>query len=184
MSIEAAIQKWANSPAGKKRIAEERAKKLKSGQQFGQGSGGVSVAQAQVYAEKLRKCIYDNLPASLKAGSTRPIELNDIIISEPTVLPNGYISINLSFAPDAIHRESLDPKIHGGKYAKGVDNIVSLLTKGYTAHGDVSGMWHGQMILNKLERAPEPFIQEGVDAFLAKHGGVAQVTLPDEYKVQ
>ncbi len=98
--------------------------------------------------------------------------------SSSTVLENGCISIDLSFAPGAIHRKSLEPE----RFPKGVDNIVSLLTKGYTAHGDVVGMWHDKMILNKLERDPEPFIQEAVNEFLVKRGDVATVTLPEDYE--
>lgn len=177
MSIESELKKWLANPKNAKRIEKAKAEKLKAGQKFGQGSSGVSVEQAKVYAEKLRECIYGKMPSSLKADSTRPIELADILISQPKVLPDGSILITLSFAPDAIHRKSLEPE----RFPKGVDNIVSLLTKGYTAHGDVVGMWHDKMILNKLERDPEPFIQQGVDAFLADYGDVTQVTLPDDY---
>lgn len=178
MSIEAELKKWASSPAGKKRIAEVKAQKLKAGQKFGQGSSGVSVEQAKMYAEELRQAIYDNIPVSLKAGSERPIELSDIIISKPMVLPNGSISIDLSFAPDAIHRDSLDPE----RYENGVDNIVSLFSRGYTAHGDVWGMWHGHEQWNLLQRRADPFMKRAVAEFLVNRGDVAQVTLPEDYQ--
>lgn len=174
MSIESELKKWMADPRNQKRIEKAKAEKAKKSKDI--------LNQALQYASELRQYVYDNIPVSLKAGSEHPIELDDIIISKPTVLPNGSLQINLSFASDSIHRDSLDPEIHDGKYKDGVDNIISLFVKGYTAHGDVSGMWHGQMVLNKLHRKASPFMQEAVDEFLVKHGDVAQVTLPEDYK--
>lgn len=182
MSLEAELKKWMADPKNKKRIADAKAKKLKAGQYRGYFSVGGSVKTPNFYAEELRQCIYERIPISLKTKSKHPIDINDIIISQPKVLKDGSIQINLSFAPDAIHRDSLDPEIHDGKYEDGVDNIISLFVKGYTAHGDVSGMWHDRMILNKLHRDATPFMQKAVDDFLSRHGGVAQVTLPEDYK--
>lgn len=174
MSIEAELKKWAKSPAGQKRIAEERAKKLKSGQKFGQVSGGMSIEQARKMGEEMRDILYANLPAGLKVS----ISTSDIIVSAPMVQKDGSILVELSFREEALERESLDP----GKYPEGVDNIVRLFTHGYTAHGDVVGMWHGHEQWNLLHRNPDPFMQNAVDEFNALHGGAGVAELRDDYK--
>ncbi len=169
MSIDSELKRWMADPKNQKRI--EKAKKSKE-----------IIHQALQYAEELRQAIYDNIPSSLKAGSEHPIELSDIIISRPTVLEDGSVSIDLSFAPSAIHRDSLDPELDNGKYKDGVDNIVSLFTKGYTAHGDVWGVWHGHETMNLLQRRADPFMRRAVDKFLVNRGDVAKAKLPNEYE--
>ncbi len=174
MSIESELKKWASSPAGKKRIAEERAKKLRAGQKFGQGSSSVSVEQAKKMGDEMRDILYAHLPVGLKAS----ISTGDIIVSAPKVQADGSMLVELSFRPEALERESLDPE----KYPEGVDNIIRLFSHGYTAHGDVWGMWHGHEQWNLRHRAADPFMQDAVDEFNALHGGAGVAELRGDYK--
>lgn len=174
MSIESELKKWANSSAGKKRIAEEKAKKLKSGQKFGHGSNSISVEQAKKMGEEMRDILYANLPVGLKAS----IRTSDIIVSAPKVQADGSILVELNFRPEALERESLDPE----KYPKGVDNIIRLISHGYTAHGDVVGMWHEHEQWNLRHRNADPFMQNAVDEFNALHGGSGVAELRGDYK--
>jgi len=174
MSIESELKKWANSPAGKKRIAEERAKKLKAGQKFGQGSGVVSIEQAKKMGDEMRDILYAHLPVGLKAS----ISTGDIIVSAPKVQADGSMLVELHFRPEDLERESLDPE----KYPNGADNIVRLFSRGYTAHGDVVGMWHGHEQWNLRHRAADPFMQDAVDKFNALHGGVKIADVRPDYK--
>lgn len=174
MSIESELKKWANSPAGKKRIAEEKAKKLKAGQKFGQGSNGVSIEQAKKMGEEMRDILYANLPVGLKAS----VRTSDIIVSAPKVQADGSMLVELNFRPEALERESLDPE----KYPEGVDNIIRLFSHGYTAHGDVVGMWHGHEQWNLRHRNADPFMQNAVDEFNALHGGAKIADVRPDYK--
>lgn len=174
MSLEAELKKWMADPKDKKRIADAKAKKLKSGQKFGQGSNSVSIEQAKKMGEEMRDILYANLPVGLQAS----ISASDIIVSAPKVQADGSMLVELNFRPEALERESLDPE----KYPEGVDNIIRLFSHGYTAHGDVVGMWHGHEQWNLRHRNADPFMQNAVDEFNALHGGAGVAELRDDYK--
>lgn len=174
MSLEAELKKWMADPKNQKRIAEAKAQKLKAGQKFGQGSGAVSIEQARKMGEEMRDILYVNLPSGLKAS----ISTSDIIVSAPKVQADGSMLVELSFRQEALERKSLDPE----KYPEGVDNIIRLFSRGYTAHGDVVGMWHGHEQWNLRHRAADPFMQNAVDEFNALHGGAGIAELRDDYK--
>ena len=50
------------------------------------------------------------------------------------------------------------------------DNIVALFNNGYSADGQVYGMWHGRQIASLKERIGENFIEQAVRDFIGNYG--------------
>lgn len=137
-------------------------------------SSNTLIEQAKKMGEEMRDILYANLPVGLQAS----ISASDIIVSAPKVQADGSMLVELNFRPEALERESLDPD----KYPEGVDNIIRLFSHGYTAYGDVVGIWHEHEQWNLRHRSADPFMQNAVDEFNALHGGAGVAELRDDYK--
>ena len=70
----------------------------------------------------------------------------------------------------ALSRPSLAADRYGG-----IENIVALLNKGYSAGGQVYGVWQGNKIASRQSREGLGFIQKTISAFLASYGAVYNI---------
>ena len=92
-------------------------------------------------------------------------------------LGNGQYTINIWFN-DELNRASLNPNDE-------LDNIVALLNKGYSrTRVTLRGVWHGNIIHSKRERAGAHFIESAITRFTSQYGakyGVVSIDVDDEY---
>lgn len=174
MSILDEINKWAASPAGRKRLAEENIKALKANKSFGQNGGSTPPIN---YAEEMIKEILDQLPPSLRDS---PTPITRASFNEPVVTLNGdTFEIKISFRPDAVHRDSLAPEVE--EWKRGIENIVVHLSNGWSAGGVVRGEWHGKDTWSRKKFGGDSFMRKAVETFNQKH--TAHAELGTEYNV-
>lgn len=164
MSLDSALQKWFDSPAGKKKVAEARKKAQREGRSFGRvvnTYGDYGKRDAEEFAYRMQDLILQYMPVSLRDG---------VEFYPPAVWvdDNGQMRASVTFKEESLHRESLDPTL----YPFGVDNIVMLFTKGWDTGGkQVWGEWHGYPhTKSKTHSDPNPFMQQAVDEFNRKYG--------------
>lgn len=161
MSLDSALQKWFDSPAGKKKVAEAKRQAKKEGRRFGTIITSYDEDDAKEFAYEMMELILDYMPASLRDG---------VEFYPPAVWVDdgGQMRAFVTFEERSLRRESLDPVA----YPFGVDNIVMLFTKGWDAGGkQVWGEWHGYPhTKSKTHSDPNPFMQQAVDEFNRKYG--------------
>lgn len=179
MSITDELNKWASSPAGKKRLAEENIKALKAGRSFGKaGKSGVQINRAMVkqYAEDMIDHILAKLPDSLRDS---PTPITRASFNEPVIKLDGdTFEVKISFRPDAVHRDSLAPD----RWEDGIENIAVHLSNGWSARGAVRGEWHGSETWSRAKFSGDSFMREAVEDFNQQHPA-AFAELGVEYNV-
>lgn len=162
------LRKYAASPAGRKAIKKKY---------------GIDYEKARIdnkiipYADDMKNILLSHITPII-----RSIKGGDIIIGDPKFSEDGKATIVLSFDEESLRRESLYPE----KYPEGLNDIVLLFTKGYTASNYVHGVWKNSSysgeIVGRISRPPDDFLQKAVDEFNAKYPQVAIATLKEPYK--
>lgn len=117
--------------------------------------------------------------ASKHGDGLKSFERSSIIVKS-SLLDDGSTSMKVLFDKNAIHRDSLVPDVYDG-----VDDIIRLFEKGYTAHGSVKGVWatHGaEAVWSLKHRDPNDFMNAAVSEFNRKHWKEAKAELSDNYK--
>ena len=162
------VQKYANSPVGKKRIDKFLNEKRKSGEPLASGQVLLNRDIMIELAVKFREIIYKHLPDNIKDVGTE----NNLVICEPVKTTGGRYNISLKFNKDVIRRSSL----WEDGYPDGIENIVALLNNGYAARDYVYGMWKGKKVRSLLSRDGEGFMQDAVREFNNAYGKKYNVT--------
>lgn len=141
MSLNDALNKWAKSPEGKKKIAAAQTKKLidaaKSGQSFTIGCGGKSVDQIvdeviEHFRDHIFNCTDENDNKIGRFVFADYLEKTDQVIIDGKDGP--ILELHINFTGDSkgvpnIHRDSWYPE----KYDEGAYDIVQLINNGYRA---------------------------------------------------
>lgn len=124
------------------------------------GSFGSQIKQA---AEELKSMIEDSIPDSIR--STVAVSATTSFKADCT----ASISIDIG---GNLYRPSLQPEVYGG-----VDNIVSLFSKGwsYPRWAAPSGYWHGQYVYARNQKEASPFISEAVNQWVGKYSGIIKI---------
>ena len=113
--------------------------------------------------EQLVSCIRNAISASgLNGGAIAAV--GDVSSTSAVELAPGKFQVDVSI--DAQSRPSLVPDRYGG-----VDDMASLLDRGYSAGARVYGYWHGNYTGSLQQRDGAHFVQSGVDTFNATYGG-------------
>lgn len=170
MSIESKLADYLASPAGKKKVAEEKAKAFKSGLTFGQPSGQVTSKQiALEAAERMKGILLDHF-ADVNISGIHP---EDIVIGSPRIDKDGNITVEINLNESAVQRDSLYP----AEYPDGIENIVVHLTHGWDANGVVCGYWAkaGHSVQSRQHFEGNPFMQKAVEDFNALGYGKAEL---------
>lgn len=162
------VGNWAKTPEGKAEI------KRVTGKEYDEKFG---VGKAREYGRKMQRILFEKINPIIKS-----IQLADIIVGEPVVGEDGQMQLTVSFRDGSLHRESLSPD----KYPEGLNNIVLLFSKGYTARGRVHGVWHKQSgdveTWSRKSREPNDFLYRAVAEFNNVAKGKAIAELEDKYK--
>lgn len=90
---------------------------------------------------------------------------------------SGDYKVDISFDGSALRRESLEPDL----YPDGLNDIVQLFVKGYSASGSVWGEWHGDKHWGLRHRSPNDFMNKAVEEFNNKYTGAAFAALEPPY---
>lgn len=113
-------------------------------------------------AQEFIATLRDYIQSSPNLGERGKTGLSDM---DYTVIPvrNGVNKIRVWFTTDP-YRPSLVPEVYGG-----IHDIVLLLNDGVDHNmASVYGKWHGEYTYSKTQILGTHFIENAVDAFLAK----------------
>ncbi len=165
------VQKYAVSPAGRKKIRE------KTGWVYSEHPERDLIA----YGEKMKIVLLKHIVPLIHS-----ITADDIIVQPPQMI-NGVWGIKLAFRKGSLRRKSL---IYD-ELSRGINNIVLLFAKGYHASMQVEGMWNVGSAENpnyihvksRQDRPANSFLLDAVKEFNATEGGgIATALLLGEYK--
>ena len=186
------VNKYASSPAGRKRIQKHLDDHRKSGIPLASGEVLIDEEAMREAANILISIIQKHLPESIASVG------GSLSSTSPADIGGGNYEVQVQFGSGALRRESLDSG--GGYNGGGINNIVALLNNGYRASGYVYGWWDGHSptgsslssssasdsfswIRSRKEREALHFMQAAVAEFNAACGGTYNVTatLSGEY---
>jgi len=155
-SINQMLEKYIKSSAGKQAVKQYK-KDVFNGKKGTGTSSGIQSRNSMIQmGEKMKDILWVQIANAIPSFSR-----DGIILSEPEETATGDYKISVSFSEEAIHRESL----YQAGYPNGVDNIVMLFTKGYTAGNQVWGSWHGNTIGSLTHRESNDFLAQAVEVF-------------------
>lgn len=177
-SITGKIKKFADSPAGKKKMADS-IQQIRSGNgvsgAIGKTQAGddvITYEQMQAAAKELvalvrRHAASASLPPSVMT------HVESFIDSPLVIHPDGSASIEINMLDDA-RRPSVQPESYDGAY-----NIVALFNKGYTAGGSIYGRWESaeRDIWTKQHREGLFFLQKAINEFNSKYAAKYNVSV-------
>lgn len=163
-SVKAKLDAWAASNQGKAAMANKIDQYIDTDVRSTQAGGRVITLEwVNELAAELAGMITAN--ASGVADSVMA-DISTIGAGGAKREAGGSISCGLSFS-GSFGRPSLAPELYGG-----IDNIIVLFEKGYSAHAPVYGCWHGEMVCSRTYREGIGFIASAVDAFNAAYAGL------------
>lgn len=168
MSLESELARWAKSAAGKAQLKEGQKSILKNG-----GSGFGDTKSSEFYAEVFLKILRAEIALD---GFTYGdyLRWTNVKYNDAT----AQYEIHVNFNNDILHRDSL----YSERY-DGVDNIVALMNKGYSAKNYVYGtMPDGRRGRSLKYRQGAHFMQSAVEHFNTQYGPYAIAELSDEYE--
>lgn len=174
-SISAKLDAWARSSAGQRAMNQKIEQYIdKDVRETQAGSKVLTVQWVRELAQELCQMIEANaasLPDSVRAN------VSSVTPFRPQKGRGGSIKAEINFQSTWLSRESLVPERYGG-----IDNIIVLFEKGYTAKGQVFGEWHGQMVGSLTHRDGLGFIENAVNGFNARYAPLGIVaTVQGEY---
>ena len=145
----------------------------KSLEASGESLVGYSEQEIRAMAEELKDQVIEAYLGAVSIGAqfdTSTVSVGDYSSNKEQA------SIKISFDGSGLYR----PSLYSEKYPDGVYDIFGLLTHGYTAKGEVYGLWRDKRIASLHKRPPSNFLKMVADEFENTHAGV-QVILPDEW---
>lgn len=174
-SILAKAQAYTESPEFKKKVSAKTDDIMLHGGGTPTGTLGaaISIAGASAAADKFIEVLQGEISS---LGASIDAELTH---SSPYKVGDNRYQITVDFS-GGVHRESLYPEGYPG----GINNIVALLNKGYSAGKKVYGVWHGQQIASLQHRDGLGFISSAVSNFMGNYGneyGVLDITVDPIY---
>ena len=155
-SIEAKLQAWAKSNKGQAKMQKKINSYIDRDKRTTQAGGKVTTKKileeaANDLANKISSAAY-GVPGSVMANI-------ESLTSEGAFRNDGgAVMCELSFTGDTT-RPSLVP-------GEQVRTIIAIFDKGYTAHKQVVGYWHGMSIGSLTHREGIGFISDAVDEFI------------------
>ena len=176
-SIMSKVEAWPKSDEGKKRM-DAKIKEYRSGKDSkvnssGKTNGGSRIltpAQIKRLSKEFISILRKTAAASDLADSVME-HIESFDFTEPYIAPDGSMVVAV-YMTDNPHRDSLYPK----KY-DGVDNIVALMNCGYSANGEVFGIWKDKRIVSLQMREGKWFMQKAADEFERLYGEEYGVTV-------
>lgn len=173
-SIEAALQRWAQSAQGQAALNNATRDMYRSGnfQGLGFGAGGSNVRPPQFYAEEMIRLLNQEFAAY-------GYDFGDYLYWYPNGWNDGLggYEIIVNFKQEELDRPSLKPEW----FPEGAYNIVALLNKGYHAANYVRGEWHGQAVKSLKDRSGLWYIQSAVEKFNSLYGAETTVDFDEIY---
>jgi len=172
-SIMAKARACTQKTAFQKKVEEKVDAAMLSGGTLG-GKTVHSVTEAAEAFIDVMKSEVAGANASGLIGEYGMSALNDLEHDSPGKSGKNTYQIGVSFTTDH-HRSSLAPDRYDG-----VDNIIALLNRGYSAGGTVYGKWHGKQIASKMSRPGAHFVENGVSNFMgsrARECGVKSIEI-------
>lgn len=183
------LNKYADSKAGKERIAQLRR------DIFNGNKGGGTGALTRARVEQVLNEVADKFISAVITviNSFRYDGVHTIVMDMDK---NGYVKASITVDEDALRRESLhymNKNLSIG-HGEGVEDILALFTHGYTITGRRPyGFWVRDNISSETghsldrigaltHRDPNPFLLEFVDEINEEYQGVCEITLNDKYK--
>jgi hypothetical protein len=185
-ALQNAAQKYAESPAGKKRIKAYLKEARTKGAVLPGGKRVASVTEMTWLAEEFRKIILSRIPSAIQTPA------QTLSAGSPRTRSDGGYEVVLGFNPSAVERNSLREDgewDYKGEPYSGIINIVALFNNGYRASNYVYGYWDGHSstsgsvgdsrnaagsgfawIRSKKEREALRFMQDAVAEFNGKYG--------------
>lgn len=157
-SIRAKLRNWADSGAGKQKMADKIAEYIESDVRETQaGSRVITLGWVDELAAELANMISAGSPAAISfdVGGGGAVH-----IGGGAIMASLTISGNLS-------RPSLYPEKYGG-----ANNIVVLFEKGWSAGGKVWGFWNGDYTWSRMSYEGDHFIADAVARFNAMYSGL------------
>lgn len=168
------IKKYADTPTGKKKIAEHQKGVFRA--EYAKGNtSSKSIKEMSQIGQDMRDILFEKISKVVKS-----FRIEDIIV-DPPVYSEGKYTISISFNKEALHRDSLAPE----RFPEGISNIIKLFVNGYDARAGVLGVWKGhgdEEIWSIRHRDPNSFMSDAVDEFNKKYTNIARAELGDEYK--
>lgn len=173
MSLQSEIDKWAKSPAGKKKIEKEQKRAMAEGREFGRTVRG-PVRTPEFYAKAMTEILQDKV-AGIRSKTTGEAYLDHISYRA------SKDGAEVFFEPDEMERPSLDPKYNVVR-GIAIENIAVLINNGYRAAGAVHGVdRHKNERWSLLTRDGLHFMQEAVDEFNRRFDGEVYADLDSKY---
>lgn len=175
-SIMSKVQAYSQSSAGKKKIADSIADIQDNGGVAQSGARFRTQSDVEQAVEIMKGLLYRSADASGLPESVMEA-FDEMSHSTTLVQPDGSATASISLGSD-LSRQSLDPFRYSG-----IDNIVALFNRGYTASDHAYGYWHGIKMRSLKERPALYFMQAAVADFNSGHGASNNIvaTLSDEY---
>ena len=182
------LNKYANTKAGKERIAQIR-RELFNGNKGGAGT------LTRDHVEKILADITDKFISAVIAV-IHSFRYDGVHAVVGDMDKNGYVRASITVDEDALRRESLhymNKNLSIG-HGEGVQDILALFTHGYTITGRRPyGFWVRDNISAAIgnsmtrigalmHRDPNPFLSEFVEQMNTEYSGTCEVTLNDKYK--
>ena len=180
------LSKYANSKAGKERIAQYRRAIFNNGG----GAGSLTRERVEQILQEVREEFISTVMSVIlsfrgDAVHTAVGEMDD----------KGYVRASVNVDEDALRRESLHyiNKNMSIGHGEGIDDILALFTHGYTIKKRPYGFWVRDNVMADIgnpltrigalmHRDPNPFLTEFVDRMNAQYSGVCEISLNDKYK--
>jgi len=165
-------ENYIKTPSGQRLVAQ-RKDDIINGKASAVGSGIVTLETMKLMGQKMKDILYGEIVNVIPSFDFGAIE-----VSEPQKQADGNYGISISISSNALHRDSLWQE----GYPNGVDNIVPLFEKGWSANNSVYGEWHGKNIKSRVFSPPNNFMQQAVDVFNSYAVKGAKAELGDAYK--
>lgn len=179
--INAMIKSWTESPAGKARLRQE-------------GVGIYTESEMQLIATKLRNDIV-NAFFALQSTPLTSANAGVFDMRRVAVTNTGKNSLQISFNPASLKRNSLMRYPGPGYTGSGIKDIFALFTQGWHARAYVYGNWYAadqsgwrgdhnrrddRTIRSRRYYPGNPFITHVVNAYIAEYPGL-KITYPAEW---
>ena len=142
----------------------------------------LSLQEMSKLAKELFNEICDCMPEPIKKSLERNNGITNVKISAPHKKGKTQYEVNITIPQEYLKRNSL----YKEKYPNGVDNIINLFDKGYTARKQVYGYWEttGIRVVSRQIRKPMGFMNTAIQNFNDKYGTQynCRAILGDRYK--
>lgn len=180
--IESAVADYYNTKTGRAEIKKRIGKKEFVARYTSDTKYSPNIHYMETLRDDMAKMLIEHMheeTASHTRAGLSGITLSDIAVGKLNKLsPSGDYQCTISFDTN-LHRDSLVPDA----YPNGIDNIVKLFIRGYSASGSVVGTWHGIDGVHSLrKREPKNFVKNAAIEFNKKYEPLAIADVLNNYE--